>query len=740
MKSIERGITLLIAFVVVRIRLQPIQVPIMVFRSVCTLVAVLLGTVIDAADKSTLLLTETRRMQHVDDYHGTQVEDPYRWLEDDVRNSQEVAKWVEDQNAKASLYLDRLPCRNTIHARLRELWDYEKVGTPFKRAGRYFFYMNDGLQNHSLLYFMDSLDNDPHVLIDPNQWSKDGTASLVGTSFSEDGRYVAFGRAEGGSDWHVWQILDIETGRILGDRLKWIKFNRPAWLPDGSGFYYCRYDQPRQGEEFQQLNRNQKIYFHQVGTEQDQDKLIYQRPDQPNWGFFTQITDDGNFLVITVWRGTDRKYRILYMDLEQPQSLPVEIINQFQHEFSFVDNDKEQFFFLTDADASRRRLISIDIRNPEPDHWQDIIDEKAETLIDVDLVGNRFFAKYLKDARTQVGIHRLDGTFIREVAFPGIGTAAGFGGRREDLETFYAYSSFDRPSMIYRYDVVSGESRLLRSPKVKFSPEDYSVDQIFFKSKDGTNIPMFLFCKKGLKRDGKNPTLLFGYGGFNASITPGFSVSRLAWAEMGGLFAVANLRGGGEYGETWHQAGKILNKQNVFDDFIGAAQWLVDNRYTCPEKLAIQGGSNGGLLVGACMTQRPELFGACLPAVGVMDMLRFHKFTAGRFWVDEYGCSDNPEQFKALLAYSPYHNIRPGTKYPATLVTTADTDDRVVPAHSFKFAAALQHAQAGDAPILIRIETQAGHGAGKPTDKIIDEVADRWAFLVANLGFREDAR
>ncbi|MEM7316783.1 MAG: prolyl oligopeptidase family serine peptidase, partial [Planctomycetota bacterium] len=454
----------------------------------------------------------------------------------------------------------------------------------------------------------------------------------------------------------------------------------------------------------------------------------------PEWGFGVDVTEDGKYLVMTVWKGTDDKYMVIYRDLKDPNSKPVELISEFKYGYELVGNDDSVMYFKTDNAAPKGRLIAIDVNNPAVDNWKEIIPEAEETLDGVGLVGEKFVAHYMKDATSQIKLFNLDGSFAREVDFPGIGTASGFGGKRKDTETFYSFTSFATPPTIYRYDIKTGESKQIRQAKVKFNPDDYEVNQVFYKSKDGTKVPMFLAHKKGLKLDGSNPTLLYAYGGFNISLTPSFSISRLAWMEMGGIFAMPNLRGGGEYGEAWHEAGKGHKKQNVFDDFQSAAEWLIDNKYTSSNKLAIQGGSNGGLLVGACLTQRPKLYGACLPAVGVMDMLRFHKFTAGRFWVDEYGSSDDSDMFPSLLKYSPYHNIKDGVEYPATMVTTADTDDRVVPGHSFKFAAALQAAHKGDNPVLIRIETRAGHGAGKPTEKIIEEVADMWAFLVKNLG------
>jgi prolyl oligopeptidase len=680
--------------------------------------------------------SETRRVDHVDEYHGVKVPDPYRWLEDDVRENKDVAVWVEAKNKEAFGYLKTIPEREPIRKRLNELWNYEKFGTPFKAGGRYYYYHNSGLQNQSVLFTQDSLEDEAKVFMDPNSWSKDGTVALSGTQFSEDGRYVAYGVQEAGSDWRKWKVRDIASGKDLNDELNWVKFNSPDWTKDGKGFFYARYPEPSDDAEFQALNLNMKVYYHRVGTSQDLDVLVYENPAEPSWGYQAEVTEDGRYLVITVWKGTDDKYRVIYKDLKEPYGLPTDLITTFDNEFTLIGNDGPNFFFKTDLEAPRRRVIAIDIRKPDAKNWQEVIPQKEETLRGVGLVGNTFVASYLKDAKTQINIHSMKGDFIREVEFPGIGSASGFGGKRGDTDTFYSFSSFATPPSIYRYDILTGKSELFRQAKVKFNPDDYEVKQVFYESKDGTRVPMFLAHKKGLKLDGTNPTLLYGYGGFNIPLTPRFSISRVAWMEMGGVYAQANLRGGGEYGEKWHRAGTKLKKQNVFDDFIAAAEWLIESKYTSTPKLAIQGGSNGGLLVGACMTQRPDLFGACLPAVGVMDMLRFHKFTAGRFWVDDYGSSDNEEEFKALLKFSPYHNLKDGVKYPATMITTADTDDRVVPGHSFKFAARLQEAHGGDAPVLIRIETKAGHGAGKPTAKIIEELTDAWAFLVKNLDMK----
>jgi prolyl oligopeptidase len=701
-------------------------------RSIITLVGFLMVTGKGMSDQP-LKYPATRRTDHVDVYHGVKVADPYRWLEEDVRKSREVAEWVKAENEVTFAYLRAIPERKAIERRLKELWNYEKYSAPFKKGGRYFYTKNDGLQNQSVLYTLDRLGGEPRVLLDPNKWSRDGTVALAGLAVSDNGKYLAYGVAEAGSDWNTWRVLDIDTGKLLGDELQWVKYSNASWTRDGKGFFYSHYDPPKGGRRFHSLTFNQKLSYHRIGTPQADDVLVYRRPDHPDWGYQTQVSEDGRYLVITTWKGTDEKFRITYRDLSEPYAMPVDLIDNFENEYSFVGNEGPVFFFKTDRKAPRGRLIAIDLRKPEPRHWKEIIPEARESLRGVDLVGNLFVADYLKDARTQVKIFGLEGGFLREVALPGLGTADGFRGRRTDTETFYSFSSFATPPSIYRYDLITGKSKLLRRAQVKADTDAYEVKQVFAVSKDGTRFPMFIAHKKGLKLDGSNPTLLYGYGGFNIPLTPTFSISRLAWMESGGVFVQANLRGGGEYGEEWHRAGTRLKKQNVFDDFIAAAEWLIAHKYTRTARLAIQGGSNGGLLVGAVMTQRPELFGACLPAVGVMDMLRFHQFTAGRFWVDDYGSADNPEEFAALRAYSPYHNLKKGTRYPATLVTTADTDDRVVPGHSFKFAAALQDAQAGPAPVLIRIETRAGHGAGKPTAKLIEETADQFAFLVKNL-------
>ncbi len=681
--------------------------------------------------EKSLTYPSSYKSNQVDNYHGTSVTDPYRWLEDP--DSEETKTWIEAQNQVTFGYLSEIPAREKSKQRLTKLWDYEKYGIPFKEGERYFYFKNDGLQNQSVLYTLKTLGDQPKVLLDPNKLSEDGTIALSGLSISENGKLLAYGLSSSGSDWQEWKVRDVETGEDLQDYLKWIKFSGASWTHNNQGFFYSRYDEPNEKTQLEDVNYYQKLYYHQLGNPQSEDVLIYHRPDQKEWGFSGGVTEDGHYLIISIWSGSDSKNLVFFKDLTNSNSEVVELINQFEADYSFIDNDDSVFYFRTDLNVPRGKVIAIDTKNPSPENWREIIPQSAETLESVGILNNQFVADYLKDAHSQIKIFDLNGAFVREVELPGLGSAGGFGGKRHDTETFYSYTSFTTPGTIYRYDMITGKSTLFRQPQVDFNPDDYETKQIFYQSKDGTRVPMFITHKKGIKLDGNNPTYLYAYGGFNASMTPGFSVSLLVWMEMGGVYAMPNIRGGGEYGEEWHQAGMKDKKQNVFDDFIGAAEWLIANKYTKTEKLAIAGGSNGGLLVGACITQRPDLFGAALPAVGVMDMLRFHKFTIGWAWTSEYGSADNSEEFPALYAYSPLHNIKPDTVYPATLITTADHDDRVVPAHSFKFAAALQESHAGDAPVLIRIETKAGHGAGKPTAKIIEEAADKWAFLVRAL-------
>lgn len=674
----------------------------------------------------------TRKSDQVDDYHGTKVADPYRHLED--LNSDETKSWVEAQNKVTFDYLSRLPKREALKQRLTKLWDYERYGLPRKKGSRYFYTKNNGLQNQAVLYVVDKADAEPRLLLDPNKLSNDGTVDLAGWQPSEDGSLLAYGISSAGSDWKEWKLLDVTTGRELTDHLKWVKFSGVSWSPDTKGFYYSRYDEPKEGETYTGANFYQKLFYHRIGEPQASDKLIYERRDQKEWGFGGSVTEDGKFLIISVWRGTERKNQLFYKDLSQPDAKVVELIAGFEAEYHFIGNDGAVFFLSTNLDAPRRRLIAVDTATPERDKWREVIPQAEETLLGVNLVGDRFFASYLKDASSRVRVFAVSGKHERDVKLPALGTAGGFDGDRKDTETFYSFTNFTTPGVIYRYDVASGESKVFRQPKVDFKAADYETKQVFVTSKDGTQVPMFITHKKGISLNGENPTILYGYGGFDVSQTPGFSVSNLVWMEQGGVYASANMRGGGEYGRAWHEAGMLDKKQNVFDDFLASAEWLIANKVTSSKHLAIRGGSNGGLLVGAAITQRPELFAAAVPAVGVMDMLRYHKFTIGWAWASEYGSADDPAHFKNLIAYSPLHNLKTNVKYPATLVTTGDHDDRVVPGHSYKFAAALQAAQAGSAPTLIRIETRAGHGAGKPTAKLIDEAADVLAFLLSVVG------
>jgi len=677
---------------------------------------------------------ETETVDQVDSYHGVDVADPYRWLEDDVRESEDVKRWVDAQNDVTFAYLDTIEEREFIEKRMTELWDYERYGIPAKEGGRYYYSYNDGLMNQNVIYTLPSLDAEPKLLLDPNTWSDDGTVALASYFASPDGRHVAYLIQDGGSDWRTAKVIDVESGETLADELEWLKFTGLAWAKDGSGFYYSRYPETSDEEKFQSLNMNQAVYFHELGSPQADDRLVYASPDNPEWGHSAEVSDDGEHLVITVWKGTDDRYQIIHQDLAAEDSAPEFLVEGWDHDYTFVGNVSDELYFRTNNDAPKNRLIAIDVEDPDPANWRQVIPETDDVLDGVSLVGGRIIADYMQDAQTVVKVFALDGEQTGTVNLPGIGTASGFNGTLDDPETFFVYTSFDTPTTVNRYNVETGEVTVFRQPDVDFDPADYVVEQVFYESKDGTRVPMFISHHVDVELDGDTPTMLYGYGGFNISMTPSFSITRLAWMEMGGVYAVANLRGGGEYGREWHQAGTKLQKQNVFDDFIAAGEYLVEAGYTNPDKLAIFGGSNGGLLVGAVTNQRPDLFGAAIPAVGVMDMLRFHKFTAGRFWVDDYGSADNSlEEFSALYAYSPYHNVEEGAEYPAVMITTADTDDRVVPGHSFKYAAALQKAQGGDAPVLIRIETRAGHGSGKPTEMVIEEYADRWAFLVENL-------
>jgi prolyl oligopeptidase len=683
------------------------------------------------APEQKLAYPPARTVDQVDDYHGTQVADPYRWLEE--LDAADTRQWIEAQNALTQDYLQKIRQRPQIHARMSELWNYERFGLPSREGDRYLITRNDGLQNQAVLYTMAALDAEPVLLLDPNTLSSDGTVALSGTRVSPDGRWLAYGTSSGGSDWQEWRVRDIASAKDSGEVIQWVKFSGATWAKDSSGFYYGRYDEPKGENKLKAVNEFQKIYFHAIATPQTADTLVYERPDQPKWGFQTEVSDDGRYLIIGVSQGTDERNRLFYRDLSQADSQVIELIPDLEASYRFLGNDGPVFWFHTNLDAPRYRIIAIDTSAPDRANWKTLVAESDATLVDTTVVNHQFILEYLRDARSEVQRYTVDGSLIDTIALPGIGSTAGFRGKPGDTETFYSYTSFTVPTDIFRLDLSTGVSTLFQSPKVAFDGSRFETTQVRYTSKDGTSVPMFITARKGLKLDGQQPTLLYGYGGFNIPITPNFTVPMATWLDLGGVYAVANLRGGGEYGEEWHQAGTKLNKQNVFDDFIAAAEYLIAQGYTRPDKLAIYGRSNGGLLTGATLLQRPDLFRAALPGVGVLDMLRFNQFTIGWAWESDYGSPQNPEEFKALHAYSPLHNIKPGTRYPATLITTGDHDDRVYPAHSFKFTAALQAAGAGPGPYLARIETRAGHGAGKPTSMLIDEWTDMLSFLAREL-------
>ncbi len=678
---------------------------------------------------------EAARGEVIEKHFGHRIADPYRWLEDP--NSPDTNAWVEAENALTFGYLEQVPDRERIRERLTALWNYERFSPPSREGDWYIFARNDGLQSQAVVYKTTSPEAEPAVLIDPNTLSPDGTVALGGTSFTDDGRFMAYSLTSSGSDWLEWHVRDVATGIDLPDVVMWSKFSGAAWLKDGSGFFYSRYDAPREGETFTGVNKFQKVCFHRIGTSQQDDTLIFERKDQPDWGFGADVTEDGRFLLIYQSEGTRPENRIFVKDLSRPAGAIEPFLDHFDAEYTVVGNDGARFYVRTDKEAPRRRIVAIDLAAPEASAWTTVIPEAPgrDVLAGASMVADRFVTQWMTDAHEVLKLYARDGTFEREIGLPGIGSIGGFTGRRRDREGFYAFSSFAHPGTIYRYDFDRGTSTVFSQPTVCFVPDDFETVQVFYPSKDGTKIPMFLTWRKGLVRNGSNPTYLYGYGGFDISLTPAFSPAPIAWMEAGGIFAQPNLRGGGEYGRAWYDAGRLAHKQNVFDDFIAAAEYLIRERYTSTPKLAIAGGSNGGLLVGACLTQRPDLFGAAVPAVGVLDMLRFDRFTIGWAWKSDYGDPAVQADFETLLKYSPLQNLQNGTSYPPTLITTSDHDDRVAPAHSFKFAAALQAAQAGPAPILIRIETRAGHGAGKPTGKIIEERADVHAFLAHALGF-----
>jgi len=668
---------------------------------------------------------ETRTENLVENIHGHAIPDPYRWMED--LESDEIKTWIQAQNQLTNGYLETAPVREKIQARMLELWDYEKYSPPFKRGGRYFFTYNTGLLNQDILYWMENLDDEPQVLLDPNTLSEDGTIALSGAAISRDGRLLAYGLSDAGSDWQTWYVRRVDDGQDLEDKIEWVKFSGASWDKASTGFFYSRYDAP-EGDALKSANYDHKLYYHKLGTPQSEDRLIYARPDHPKWGFYGYVTEDGRYLIIYVSQGTAEENAVFYLDLEEPQAEVTGLLTDFDAAYSLVWNDNKRFYFKTDQNAPLNRVIAIDIDRPDPENWQEIIPEDTDKLEFVDFVGGRFIGTYLHHAAHEVRFFRLDGTPDGELILPDIGTVFGFSGKVDDPETFYKFTGFTTPGTVYRLNVDNREVSVFRAPALAFNPEDYITKQVFYTSKDGTQVPLFITHRADLQIKGQVPTYLYGYGGFNISVPVSFSVPNLVWMEMGGIYAQAHLRGGGEYGREWHEGGMKANKQNVFDDFIAAAEYLIGEGYTDTPHLVIGGRSNGGLLVGACLTQRPDLFGVCLPNVGVLDMLRFHKFTIGWAWTSDYGSPDDPEEFATLLAYSPYHNIKEGTPYPATMVLTGDHDDRVFPGHSFKFAAALQKAQAGDAPVLIRVETRAGHGVGKPTAKLIEEFTDMWTF------------
>ncbi|WP_034256846.1 prolyl oligopeptidase family serine peptidase, partial [Adhaeribacter aquaticus] len=675
---------------------------------------------------------ETKKIEYTDNYHGTIVADPYRWLENDT--AEDVKKWVEEQNKVTFKYLEQISFRDKIKERLSQIWNYPKYGAPFNRGEYYFFYKNDGLQNQAVLYVQKGLTGTPEVFIDPNKFSPDGTTSLTIVSFSKDNKYVAYGTSGGGSDWNDFQVMDARTKKKLSDRLEWIKFSGAAWYQDG--FFYSRYDAPKNGSKLAAKNEFHKVYYHKLGTPQSSDKLIYEDKSKPLRYFFASTTDDEHYLIISVSEGATSTNALYVKDLRAPNSKFLPVVSNFEAEYVVVDTIGDQLLVQTTHEAPRNRIVLIDPKKPQPANWKTVVPQSENVITESSLVDTKLIVNYTKRAASQVLVFDLNGQQLHEIPLPTLGTVTGLGGKKEDKEVFYTFNSFTYPSTIFKYTIATHQSELIRKSEVAVKTDDYKTKQVFYASKDGTNVPMFVVHKKGLKLDGNNPTFLYGYGGFNVSYTPTFSVSRMLWLESSGVYVLANIRGGGEFGEEWHQAGVTPNKQNVFDDFIAAAEYLIQAKYTSPEKLAISGGSNGGLLVGAVANQRPELFKVALPAVGVMDMLRFHKFTIGWGWVPEYGSSDNPEQFKNLLTFSPIHNIKEGVQYPATLVTTADHDDRVVPAHSFKYIATLQEKGGGLNPYLIRVDVNAGHGAGKSTAQQIEEQTDIWSFVYYNMGLK----
>jgi prolyl oligopeptidase len=692
----------------------------------------LLSSVAGAADaQDRPVYPPTRKVDVIDTYFGTRVPDPYRWLEEDTSSS--VAKWVETQNRVTFRYLEGIPFRAALRNRLQQLYNYPRYGFPYCHKGYVIFSKNDGLQNQDVLFVQKGMEGEPEVLLDPNTFSHDGRSKLVAVSYSSDMKYLAYAVSEGGADWVTLQVMELATRKVLPERLRWTKFGGASWK--GHGFYYVRFDVPADtARALTAVSDNSKIYFHRVGTSQAEDKLVYADPAHPKRPKRVALTDDERFEILYVEEPGNNGNALSVRDGARGDSTFHAIVESFDDEYGVLDDHiGGKLLVRTNRKAPNGKVVLIDPERPAPEHWVEIIPEKEYPMAYAVTVGSKIFAVYLRDVATKVQVYNFNGKFEREVPLPALGTAGGFGGWREDSTVFYSFSSFTYPPAIYEYNLRNGGSQLFRKAEVPFNPADYRTEQVFFPSKDGTRIPMFLVSKKGLERNGMNPVLMYGYGGFNSALGPGFDPLRIVLLEQGFVYASVNLRGGSEYGERWHEAGMRLNKQNVFDDFIAAAEWLVRERYTSPEMLAMSGGSNGGLLVGAVMTQRPDLFKVALPAVGVMDMLRFQKFTVGYGWVTDYGSSDDSTQFTAIYRYSPLHNIRAGVAYPATLATTADHDDRVVPSHSFKFIATLQEKQAGTAPVLIRIETRSGHGASSTAVRL-DVTADTYAFLMYNLG------
>jgi prolyl oligopeptidase len=672
----------------------------------------------------------TKKVDQVDDYFGTKVPDPYRWLENE--NARDVKDWIQAENKLTFAYLEKIPYREKIRQRITEIYNYPKYSSPFRAGDNYFFYKNDGLQNQSVIYIQKGLEGKPEVFLDPNKVSPDGTVRIGLVDFSNDNRYVAVARSEAGSDWQQLRVMEVESKKELSDVIQWVKFSGAAW--QGKGFYYSGYSKPEKGQELTAKNAYQKIYYHKLGDPQEKDKLIYEDKEHPLRYQGVGITEDEKYMFLTISEGTHGN-ELYYRDLSRKNMNFEPLVKGFEFDTNVIDNVGDKFLVFTNTDAPNYKIILMDPRKPAKENWQTIIPEKPEVLSGASTVGGQLFCIYLKDANTRIYQYDLDGKLVRDIELPALGTAGGFYGKRADKITFYSFTSFTYPPTIYKYDIAGGKSEVFHKTEVKFNPEDYEVKQVFYSSKDGTRVPMFIVHKKGLKLNGKNPAYLYGYGGFNISMLPSFSSTSIVLLENGVVYAMTNLRGGGEYGEAWHRAGMLLNKQNVFDDFIAAAEYLIREKYTSKDKLAIVGGSNGGLLVGACMTQCPDLFKVAFPAVGVMDMLRYHKFTVGWGWAVEYGSSDDEKNFKNLYSYSPLHNIKQGVSYPATLVTSADHDDRVVPAHSFKFIATLQEKQKGKNPVLIRIETRSGHGSSNTT-KMIDELTDRFSFFFYNTGVK----